>query len=374
MSYNRWMPVQCSSELYHHGVKGMKWGKHIFGKGAEVQASGGGGGGNELSEEDKKLLEEWIAKYGPEKAHAMFVEKQQKEGKTIGPSFYELNKDKMHYKVGDMDTDARVRRYTAEGRERFRQNGKYRNMNLTDVYGENSKVNGNVGKNGANLYKMMDVDDVHDGKNYSTRDFDTSKHNDGKYGLKDKIREKVTGKADPDRLKQKYNDYVRDFERHANQKQAYSVGMEEEYVRKQAKRAADNEEQKTYDKSLAKIADKITGKKREFSFDRPLLSKDATNKDTMTTMGKSAQNVQRNTQAETKEKKNPHPNLPRSRKRNVTGKGTGVHIGQTVLPPEPKPLMLITDTNRPTSRKRKVTGKGTGVHVHGPGLNGGRKR
>lgn len=26
MSYNRWMPVQCSSEMYHHGVKGMKWG------------------------------------------------------------------------------------------------------------------------------------------------------------------------------------------------------------------------------------------------------------------------------------------------------------------------------------------------------------
>lgn len=26
MYYNRWMPVQCSSEMYHHGVKGMKWG------------------------------------------------------------------------------------------------------------------------------------------------------------------------------------------------------------------------------------------------------------------------------------------------------------------------------------------------------------
>lgn len=24
--YNRWMPPECSSELYHHGVKGMRWG------------------------------------------------------------------------------------------------------------------------------------------------------------------------------------------------------------------------------------------------------------------------------------------------------------------------------------------------------------
>ena len=24
--YNRWMPLECSTELYHHGVKGMKWG------------------------------------------------------------------------------------------------------------------------------------------------------------------------------------------------------------------------------------------------------------------------------------------------------------------------------------------------------------
>ena len=26
MSYARWMPPQYSSELYHHGIKGMKWG------------------------------------------------------------------------------------------------------------------------------------------------------------------------------------------------------------------------------------------------------------------------------------------------------------------------------------------------------------
>ena len=37
MSYNRWMPRQYHNggELYHYGVKGMKWGKHLMSKGVE---------------------------------------------------------------------------------------------------------------------------------------------------------------------------------------------------------------------------------------------------------------------------------------------------------------------------------------------------
>lgn len=51
--YNRWMPVQCSSELYHYGVKGMKWGKHLMSKGVELLQGGGGG----AAEEDPELAE-----------------------------------------------------------------------------------------------------------------------------------------------------------------------------------------------------------------------------------------------------------------------------------------------------------------------------
>lgn len=48
MAYNRWLtpnnPYDCGpSELYHHGVKGMKWGKHLFGKDVNLPQGGGGG-------------------------------------------------------------------------------------------------------------------------------------------------------------------------------------------------------------------------------------------------------------------------------------------------------------------------------------------
>lgn len=76
MSYNRWMPPECSTELYHHGVKGMKWGKHLFGKSADIQVGAGGGGGS--NEEDLKLLEELKKKYG-DKALEMFKKIKQQQ-------------------------------------------------------------------------------------------------------------------------------------------------------------------------------------------------------------------------------------------------------------------------------------------------------
>ena len=311
MSYNRWMPVQCSSELYHHGVKGMKWGRHLFGKGADIQMGPGGGGGGDL--EEAELFEKLKELFGDKKA-LQYLERYKKgeldpgkiaqigtphgwqawdrledslsgrqaemkgitsrlnyrqggpnankDSSSTGKSFYEQNKDKMHYKVGDMDTDARVRRYTAEGRDRYRQNGKYRNMNLTDVYGENSKVNGNVGKNGANLYKKLDVSDNRNGMNYATREQDKSKYNDGKYGFKDRVREKITGKMDPDYKKDAYNKKVSAAVRIANQKQAWSVGMEEADIRDKAKDYVDRLEKQVYNKSLAGAIERRRKKKR----------------------------------------------------------------------------------------------------------------
>ena len=296
MSYNRWMPVQCSSELYHHGVKGMKWGKHLFGNGADIQAGAGGGGGG--NEEDLKLLEELKKKYG-DKALEMFKKiKQQQQSE------------------------------------------------------------------------------------------------DGRYGTLDKLREKITGNADPDNIKQVHD---RVYERTLKGAKAtkYSGAKsetDEEYASRSAKETAEATKKYIKDHSVAGAVNKgkdkiksILGKhkrekaeerRQESAHDRETRKRDKRERDKLVEELKELNHNRPdwNSKGSQNAQKNPHPNLPRSRKRNVTGKGTGVHIGQTVLPPEPKPLTLISDTNRPTSRKRKVTGKGTGVHVHGPGLNGGRKR
>lgn len=43
MSYNRWMPNRYYSggELYHYGVKGMKWKNHVYAQTHEAQITGG---------------------------------------------------------------------------------------------------------------------------------------------------------------------------------------------------------------------------------------------------------------------------------------------------------------------------------------------
>lgn len=43
MNYNRWMPreYQSGGELYHYGVKGMKWKNHVYAQTNEAQITGG---------------------------------------------------------------------------------------------------------------------------------------------------------------------------------------------------------------------------------------------------------------------------------------------------------------------------------------------
>ena len=43
MAYNRWMPNRYYSggELYHYGVKGMKWKNHVYAQTHEAQITGG---------------------------------------------------------------------------------------------------------------------------------------------------------------------------------------------------------------------------------------------------------------------------------------------------------------------------------------------
>lgn len=88
MAYNRW--INYSDELYHHGVKGMKWGRHLFGNGETPQAGGSGGGGlleEEPSDEElKKAKDEYWQLY--DQVHKLTPEQMSGANKAKAEALY----------------------------------------------------------------------------------------------------------------------------------------------------------------------------------------------------------------------------------------------------------------------------------------------
>lgn len=58
MSYNRWMPVEYSSELYHYGVLGMKWGVRRY----QPYADGSFGKGGKTIQKANRIAEKGNAR------------------------------------------------------------------------------------------------------------------------------------------------------------------------------------------------------------------------------------------------------------------------------------------------------------------------
>ena len=363
MSYNRWMPVQCSSELYHHGVKGMKWGRHLFGKGADVQAGAGGGGGGLLEEEpDDEDLKKAKALYEQlySELHSMSAEDMARIGNVkLGAMYKAYYAALDDYKAKQADYDKRKAEYEKTLSYKIKNPGQAikKALDKADSAISSKKIDIEYG------IKDKIGTTAKNAKQKAEKAYEQAKSFDDrakKYNSNDTYYEPEVAKA-----KAEYDNALKDYYKTPIGKiDMYKTAIKnakdfvnspkvnswdayyDAYDAKHSKSESSSRSIPTGDsavKKSAKLSNKPAGPKK-------------------TTL-REAQNVQ----------SNPHPNLPRSRKRNVTGKGTGVHIGQTVLPPEPKPLTLISDTNRRRSRKRNVTGKGTGVHVHGPGLNGGRK-
>lgn len=265
MSYNRWMPVQCSSELYHHGVKGMKWGKHLFGNGADIQAGAGGGGGG--NEEDLKLLEELKKKYG-DKALEMFKkikQQQQSEDGRYGTL------DKLREKItGNADPDnikqvhdrvyertlkgAKATKYSgakSESDEEYASRSAKETAEKTKEYIKEHSVAGAIGK------AKKKLDGV-------TREKRIPEKKIAEETIREqRIPEKKIAETVIKEKKVGAGDKGKSFYEQNKDKMRYKVGdMEEQDVRDKAKDYVDRLEKQVYDKSLAGAIERRRKKKR----------------------------------------------------------------------------------------------------------------
>lgn len=288
MAYNRWLtpnnPYDCgSSELYHHGVKGMKWGKHLFGKGT-VQAGPGGGGGGILEEEPSD--EEY--------------KKAQKEYEDLYAQLHGLTPDQMA-KMGSKKVDALYKQYYAA-----LDNVKTKEAEYKQKKAEYEKTLSYKIKNpGETIKKAVSAAD----------DAIYSKKLDIEYGIKDAVG--ITAKNAKDKAEKTYQ---------RTKKYADRLDPEDDYYKPQlAKEKADYENAlKDYYKTpIGKIdmyRDSIK-KAKEFVNSPKVDSWDAYYE---------AYDAKHERKKETVTR-SPSTSRFRSRKRNISGKGKGVQIRQPLL-------------------------------------------
>lgn len=330
MSYNRWMPVQCSSELYHHGVKGMKWGKHLFGKGAEVQAGAGGGGGGGLLEEepDDEELKEAQKEYWDLYNQVRGLKPEDMSGANAAKAdalFKKYYESLDNLKAKEADYKKR--------KEAYEQSASYKIKHPVETASEA------INKVSSAVSKKIDRAEskIREKTGLTAREqyIGAKKRNEGFDHVNWKVRDDYTNR----KREEANNDVAKtksEYEKTPLGKAASKIESGKNKVKRMLRKRdqqANAHNRETFKRDFYRDNREYASMQKQESARKhysethktTTLHKDFEGK--QTTMGEKAQNVQ----------KNPHPSFPRSRKRNVTGKGTG-------------------------------------VHVHGPGLNGGRKR
>ena len=293
MSYNRWMPVQCSSELYHHGVKGMKWGKHLFGKATEL-LSGGGGGAAEEDPELADLIEKF--KKGLISREALLKAKQALDAKRlkdkIGLTTREDLKSQEAYRKEFDLRNYNVRDDTTPFGKSTKKEREESNRKINELREEYSKtplgkVEGAVSK-GANKVKQA-LRKREQEKNADTRQF--AAHGERKPKTAKEAYDNALQKALKEEQKQ-YEENQRQREEKAKAwRREHDDYLHAEYVAEKKEKYKLEREKKKYQK-LLDDAEKIRKIHNEFH----------------------------------PEDQEAPARRPRTRKRNVTAKGTEVHL------------------------------------------------